>query len=63
MLRAIPWEKRHGASPSRYPGRFEDENGCPSPEEMTELVLVDFDDTLVETAPAFQKARDRLFQR
>lgn len=33
------------------------------PEEMTELVLVDFDDTLVETAPAFQKARDRLFQR
>lgn len=31
--------------------------------DMTELVLVDFDDTLVETAPAFQKARDALFQR
>jgi putative hydrolase of the HAD superfamily len=27
------------------------------------LVLVDFDDTLVETAPAFQKAREALFQR
>lgn len=30
---------------------------------MTDLVLVDFDDTLVETAPAFQKARDALFRR
>jgi len=30
---------------------------------MTELVLVDFDDTLVETAPAFQKARDALFRQ
>ncbi len=28
-----------------------------------ELVLVDFDDTLVETAPAFQKAREALFQQ
>lgn len=26
------------------------------------LVLVDFDDTLVETAPRFQQARDRLFE-
>jgi len=30
---------------------------------MRELVLVDFDDTLVETAPAFQEAREALFQR
>ena len=30
---------------------------------MTELVLVDFDDTLVETAPAFHKAREALFLR
>ena len=30
---------------------------------MIDLVLVDFDDTLVETAPAFQKARDALFGR
>jgi len=29
---------------------------------MEELVLVDFDDTLVETAPAFQNAREALFQ-
>jgi putative hydrolase of the HAD superfamily len=28
-----------------------------------QLVLVDFDDTLVETAPAFQKAREALFSR
>ena len=28
-----------------------------------QLVLVDFDDTLVETAPAFQKAREALFRR
>jgi len=28
-----------------------------------DLVLVDFDDTLVETAPAFQAARDALFRR
>jgi putative hydrolase of the HAD superfamily len=30
---------------------------------MTELVLVDFDDTLVETAPAFHRAREALFTR
>lgn len=30
---------------------------------MWELVLVDFDDTLVETAPAFRKAREALFRR
>jgi putative hydrolase of the HAD superfamily len=30
---------------------------------MPELVLVDFDDTLVETAPAFQGAREALFLR
>jgi putative hydrolase of the HAD superfamily len=30
---------------------------------MWKLVLVDFDDTLVETAPAFQKAREALFDR
>lgn len=30
---------------------------------MWELVLVDFDDTLVETAPAFQQAREALFAR
>jgi putative hydrolase of the HAD superfamily len=30
---------------------------------MHNLVLVDFDDTLVETAPAFHKAREALFQR
>jgi putative hydrolase of the HAD superfamily len=30
---------------------------------MPELVLVDFDDTLVETAPAFQEAREALFRR
>ncbi len=35
----------------------ESKNGC----EMIELVLVDFDDTLVETAPAFQHAREALF--
>lgn len=29
---------------------------------MERLVLVDFDDTLVETAPAFQNAREALFQ-
>ena len=28
---------------------------------MTQLVLVDFDDTLVETAPAFHSAREALF--
>ena len=27
---------------------------------MTQLVLVDFDDTLVETAPAFHGAREAL---
>ena len=27
-----------------------------------ELVLVDFDDTIVETAPRFQNARRRLFE-
>jgi putative hydrolase of the HAD superfamily len=32
-------------------------------EPMTDLVLVDFDDTLVETAPAFKSARDALFAR
>jgi putative hydrolase of the HAD superfamily len=38
--------------------------GSEMPEAVaTELVLVDFDDTLVETAPAFQEARDALFQR
>lgn len=31
--------------------------------EMLELALVDFDDTLVETAPAFQEAREALFRR
>lgn len=30
---------------------------------MFELVLVDFDDTLVETAPAFHEAREALFLR
>jgi putative hydrolase of the HAD superfamily len=30
---------------------------------MEKLVLVDFDDTLVETAPAFHSAREALFQR
>jgi len=30
---------------------------------MRELVLVDFDDTLVETAPSFQEAREALFRR
>jgi putative hydrolase of the HAD superfamily len=30
---------------------------------IRELVLVDFDDTLVETAPSFQEAREALFQR
>ncbi len=30
---------------------------------MLELALVDFDDTLVETAPAFQEAREALFRR
>jgi putative hydrolase of the HAD superfamily len=30
---------------------------------MPDLVLVDFDDTLVETAPAFHKAREALFSR
>jgi putative hydrolase of the HAD superfamily len=30
---------------------------------MPDLILVDFDDTLVETAPGFQKARESLFQR
>jgi len=30
---------------------------------MEKLVLVDFDDTLVETAPAFQNARRTLFQQ
>lgn len=30
---------------------------------MLELALVDFDDTLVETAPAFQEAREALFHR
>jgi putative hydrolase of the HAD superfamily len=30
---------------------------------MKELVLVDFDDTLVETAPSFQEAREALFAR
>ncbi len=30
---------------------------------MSQLVLVDFDDTLVETAPAFHQAREALFSR
>jgi putative hydrolase of the HAD superfamily len=30
---------------------------------MPDLVLVDFDDTLVETAPAFHRAREALFRR
>jgi putative hydrolase of the HAD superfamily len=30
---------------------------------MPDLVLVDFDDTLVETAPAFHQAREALFSR
>jgi putative hydrolase of the HAD superfamily len=30
---------------------------------MPDLVLVDFDDTLVETAPAFRQAREALFRR
>jgi putative hydrolase of the HAD superfamily len=30
---------------------------------MPDLILVDFDDTLVETAPAFHEAREALFQR
>ncbi len=30
---------------------------------MRKLVLVDFDDTLVETAPAFHQAREALFRR
>jgi putative hydrolase of the HAD superfamily len=30
---------------------------------MQKLVLVDFDDTLVETAPAFQNAREALFRQ
>jgi putative hydrolase of the HAD superfamily len=30
---------------------------------MTKLALVDFDDTLVETAPAFRRAREALFER
>jgi putative hydrolase of the HAD superfamily len=30
---------------------------------MIDLVLVDFDDTLVETAPAFHRAREVLFKR
>lgn len=30
---------------------------------MEKLVLVDFDDTLVETAPAFQNAREALFRQ
>lgn len=30
---------------------------------MLDLVLVDFDDTLVETAPAFQASREALFRR
>lgn len=38
-------------------------NGSSERDDMTELVLVDFDDTLVETAPAFQRARGALFQR
>ena len=32
-------------------------------EPMTKLVLVDFDDTLVETAPAFHQSREALFAR
>ena len=32
-------------------------------EQMTDLVLVDFDDTLVRTAPAFHGAREALFSR
>jgi putative hydrolase of the HAD superfamily len=32
-------------------------------ERMPDLILVDFDDTLVETAPAFHQAREALFQR
>ena len=32
-------------------------------ETMPDLVLVDFDDTLVETAPAFHLAREALFRR
>lgn len=34
----------------------------PLERQMRELVLVDFDDTLVETAPAFRKAREALFR-
>jgi putative hydrolase of the HAD superfamily len=40
-----------------------DRKGPRPREPMTDLVLVDFDDTLVETAPAFKGARDALFAR
>ena len=58
------------AAPSltfRLAARESLQNGPPCPDTesdgMDELVLVDFDDTLVETAPAFEKARKALFQR
>src|SRR5690625_449847 len=35
----------------------------PIPTPMPEIVLVDFDDTLVETAPRFRRAREALFAR
>ncbi|MFH1763369.1 MAG: HAD family hydrolase [Gemmatimonadota bacterium] len=38
---------------------FREESGV----GMEKLVLVDFDDTLVETAPAFQSAREALFRQ
>lgn len=40
----------------------DDSSPRPSPDDI-ELVLVDFDDTIVETAPRFQNARRRLFER
>ena len=35
----------------------------PTPVPAPEIVLVDFDDTLVETAPRFRRTRERFFAR
>jgi putative hydrolase of the HAD superfamily len=62
----------HGRGPFHDPPCRELEcRGGPGPsagveygeKRMPDLILVDFDDTLVETAPAFHQAREALFRR
>ena len=54
---------RGARGPGRTGGDGDPDSGEMFREKMHDLVLVDFDDTLVETAPAFHGAREALFER